>query len=43
VLAWNFEKTGTYTVKSSYQDLVIQKERAVLDEGSDMGTSMEDD
>jgi hypothetical protein len=43
VLAWNFEKTGTYTVKSSYRALVIQKERAALDEGSDMGTSMEND
>lgn len=32
-LAWAFEKSGIYTVKSSYRALMIQKERAAQEEG----------
>ena len=41
-LAWAFERSGNYTVKSAYRALVTQKERVALEEGTATGTSEED-
>ena len=41
-LAWAFERSGNYTVKSVYRALVTQKERASLEEGRATETSEED-
>ena len=43
VLAWNYEKTGIYSVKSAYRALVTQKEQSALEEGLVMGTSASDE
>jgi hypothetical protein len=37
--AWNFERTGIYTVKSAYRALVTQRERSALEDETAMGTS----
>ena len=41
-LAWAFERSGNYTVKSAYRALVTQKERVALEEGTATGTSEDD-
>ena len=38
-LAWAFEKSGIYVVKSAYRALMIQKERSALEEGPAAGAS----
>ena len=41
-LAWAFERSGNYTVKSAYRALVTQKERVALEEGTATETSSDD-
>ena len=41
-LAWAFERTGNYTMKSAYRALMTQNERLALEEGTATGTSNDD-
>ena len=41
-LAWAFDKSGNYTVKTVYHALVTQNERLALEEGTATETSLDD-
>ena len=41
-LAWDFEKSGNYTVKTAYRALMTQNERLAREEGTATGTSGND-
>ena len=38
-MAWAFEKTGTYTIKSAHRSLMIQNKQRTLEEGTITETS----